>query len=171
MYMPNKTIYVSDKDLSLFDRAQEIAGEALSSVIALALREYVSRNEAKGKGMREIAVKVGQASSQREQRFIGQELGKWSGFSDDKVWLQEAKIYRTQKGNWAVYFKTNSKATLLTNPQEWKLSGDYLIDSQQCELIVAEELAELEKKLPKALYTVIKDLAKKEENPVEYLDI
>src|SRR5487761_902263 len=100
--MGNKTIYVSDKDESLFNRAKEIAGEALSSVIARALREYVSRHEEKEKGMKEISVKIGQSNSQREQRFIGQEVGKWSGFSDDKVWLMDAKIYRTQKENWAI---------------------------------------------------------------------
>ncbi|HEY4876569.1 MAG TPA: hypothetical protein VIH86_13410, partial [Puia sp.] len=63
--MGNRTIYVSEKDESLFERAKEIAGEALSSVIARALREYVTRNEEKGKGMKEITVKIGQHDSQR----------------------------------------------------------------------------------------------------------
>ena len=36
--MGNKTIYVSEKDEVLFNRAKEIAGEALSSVIARALQ-------------------------------------------------------------------------------------------------------------------------------------
>src|ERR1700761_2366593 len=100
--MSNKTIYVSDKDEPLFERAKELAGEALSSVIARALREFVARHEEKGKGMKEITVKVGQHDSQREQRFIGQEVGKWSGFSDDNEWWMDAKIYITQKGNWAI---------------------------------------------------------------------
>src|SRR5579864_87540 len=116
--MGNKTIYVSESDEPLFNRAKDIAGEALSSVIARALREYVSRHEEKGKGMKEISVKIGQHSSQREQRFVGHEVGKWSGFSDDKVWLMDAKIYRTQKGNWAILLRHTTKATLLTNPKE-----------------------------------------------------
>ena len=134
--MGNKTIYVSEKDESLFNKAKEIAGEALSSVIALALREYVSRHEEKTKGMKEITVKVGVQGSEREQRFVGQEIGKWSGFSNDKVWLMDAVIYQTQKGNWAILLRQSAKATLLTNPKEWKNSGDYLENATKKELIV-----------------------------------
>lgn len=169
--MGNKTIYVSEKDESLFERAKEIAGEALSSVIALALREYVSRHEEKSKGMREITVKVGQQHSQRDQRFIGQEVGTWSGFSDDKEWWMEAKIYRTQKGNWAILLHQSTKATLLTNPKEWAKNGEYLEETNGTELIVGETLNQIKTKLPKSLYATLQDLAKRFETPVEYLDI
>lgn len=169
--MSNKTIYVSDKDESLFDRAKEIAGVALSSVIARALREYVSHHEEKTKSMKEITVKVGQHNSQREQRFVGQEVGKWSGFSDDKEWLLDAKIYLTQKGNWAILLHQSTKATLLTNPKEWTKSGDYLENSKGAELIVGKTLNELKEKLPQSLYSTLQDIAKGYETPVEYLDI
>jgi EXLDI family protein len=169
--MGNKTIYVSEKDESLFERAKEIAGEALSSVIARALREYVSRHEEKGKGMKEITVKVGQHNSEREQRFVGKEIGKWSGFSDDKVWLLTAKIYHTQKANWAILLSQSTKATLLTNPKEWSKNADYLEQAKGTELIVGENLEKLKEKLPKSLYTTLQDLATRYETPVEYLDI
>ena len=39
--VPNKTIYVSDGDLPMFQRAQDLAGGNLSSAIASALRRYV----------------------------------------------------------------------------------------------------------------------------------
>jgi hypothetical protein len=39
--VPNKTIYVSDGDLPLYQRAQELAGDNLSAAIAAALRRYV----------------------------------------------------------------------------------------------------------------------------------
>ena len=42
--MPNKTIYVSDDDLPLYKKAQELAGN-LSSAISIALRKYVGLNE------------------------------------------------------------------------------------------------------------------------------
>ena len=169
--MGNRTIYVSEKDESLFNRAKEIAGEALSSVIARALREYVARHEEKGKSMKEITVKVGQHDSQREQRFVGHEIGKWSGFSDDKVWLMDAKIYLTQKENWAILLNHATKASLLTNPGEWKNSGEYLEHSSKTELIVGDSLELVKNKLPKTLYATLEDLSKKYENPVEYLDI
>lgn len=169
--MGNKTIYVSENDEPLFNRAKDIAGEALSSVIARALREYVSRHEEKGKGMKEIAVKVGQHNSEREQRFVGQEVGKWNGFSDDKVWLMDAKIFRTQKGNWAILLRHTTKATLLTNPKEWSKNADYLAHSSATELIVGEKLEHLKNKLPKTLFSTLEDLATRFETPVEYLDI
>ena len=168
--MSNRTIYVSEKDESLFERAKEIAGVALSSVIARALREYVARNEEKTKGMKEITVKVGQHDSQREQRFVGQEIGKWSGLSDDKVWWMDAKIYKTQKGNWAILLHHSVKATLLLSPGDWK-AGEYLEHSSKTELIVGESLESIEKKLPKVLYSTIQDISKRYESPVEYLDI
>lgn len=169
--MPNKTIYVSESDVSLFEEAKTIAGEALSSVISRALREYVSRHGKKAKGMKEITVKVGGHNSQREQRFVGQEVGKWSGFSDDKVWLMDAKIYQTQKGNWAILLRRSTKATLLTNPQKWGENAEYLEDTAKAELIVGGNLNELRVKLPKSLYSTIEDISKKYEAPVEYLDI
>ncbi len=171
MHMGNKTIYVSEKDESLFNRAKEIAGEALSSVISRALREYVARHEEKSKGMKEISVKVGNLNSQREQRFVGQEIGKWSGLSDDKVWLMDAKIYRTQKTNWAILLRQSAKATLLTNPKYWSKNAEYLENTNGTELIVGESLDTLEKKLPKVLVSTLQDLATRFENPVEYLDI
>ncbi|HUD45149.1 MAG TPA: EXLDI protein [Patescibacteria group bacterium] len=169
--MPNKTIYVSEKDASLFEQAKEIAGEALSSVIVRALSEFVSRNQAKKKGMKEITVKVGKDSLEREQRFIGSWIGDWSGFSDDKQWYQKATIYRTQKENWAVLLETLYKASLLTNSKEWKESGDYLINPKRCDLLVGKSTEELKDKLPADLYYTLTEYAKHDENTVEYLDI
>ncbi len=169
--MPNKTIYVSENDVSLFEEAKTIAGEALSSVIARALREYVSRHAEKEKGMKEISVKVGSHNSQREQRFVGQEIGEWSGFSDDKVWLMNAKIYQTQKGNWAILLRHSSKATLLTNPKQWSKNAEYLESAAKTELIVGKNLNQLQEKLPTSLHSTLEDISKKYEVPVEYLDI
>lgn len=169
--MGNRTIYVSEKDEPLFNRAKDIAGEALSSVISRALREYVARHEEKTKGMKEITVKIGHSTSLREQRFTGQEVGKWSGFSDDKVWLMDAKIYRTQKGNWAILLRQSTKATLLTNPKAWSKNAEYLEHSNGTELIVSESLANLKNKLPESLFSTLEDLTTSFETPVEYLDI
>ncbi len=169
--MPNKTIYVSEKDENLFEEAKAIAGEALSSVISRALREFIARNKEKEKGMKEISVKVGKEHAQQEKRFIGYSLGKWSGFSDDEVWWLEAQMYKTQKGSVAVLLQTVAKATLLTNPTLWQSSGDYLINVKKSELFVGKNAAELKAKLPTSLYEIVENSFKKDENPVEYLDI
>lgn len=169
--MPQKTIYVSESDVTLFEEAKKIAGKALSSVIATALKEYVNRNTQKEKKMHEISLKVGRRNSERETRFIGMKINKWSGFSTDRVWLQSAVIYKTQKENWAINLVTEAKATLLTNKREWRASGDYLIDPYQSELIVGKKKEDFEKKLSQELYIMLTELMEKDENPVEYLDI
>lgn len=169
--MPNKTIYVSDKDVPLFDRAKEIAGEALSSVLVRALREYVSRHEEKEKGIKEISIKVGYHNSEREQRFQGLKLGNWEGFSDDKDWWMNAAIYTTQKGNYAVHLVYVCKATLLTNKKEWIKKGDYLLNTRSSELLVGDTIDSFEKKVPESLLQTLRDVSKRYDSPVEYLDI
>jgi EXLDI family protein len=169
--MPNKTIYVSENDASLFDEAKTLAGEALSSVIVRALREFVARNRDKKKGMKEIIVTVGKDGSEREQRFVGSWIGEWSGFSDTKEWYQKATIYHTQKDNWAVVLETVYKATLLTNRKEWQESGDYLINPKRCDLLVGKSAEELKDALPEDLYHTLQEYAKHDESAIEYLDI
>jgi hypothetical protein len=41
-YMPNKTLYVKDADLPLFEQAQEQLGDSISSMFAEFLRERVA---------------------------------------------------------------------------------------------------------------------------------
>lgn len=171
MHMPNKTIYVSEADASLFEEAKQLAGEALSSVISIALHEYVARHQQKAKGMKEVSVPVGMHDAESEKRFVGNSVGKWQGFSDDKEWWMQSTIYRTQKGNWAIHLVTICKASLLTDKKAWKESGDYLINPKHAELIVGTKAKDFEKKLPNELYSTLMNLMEKEEKPIEYLDI
>ena len=80
--------------------------------------------------MKEIAVKIGQQGSESEKRFIGKKIGEWKGFSDNKEWYLGSNIYLTQKNNLVVYLITISKASLLTNKDEWKKTGDFLVNSR-----------------------------------------
>lgn len=169
--MPNKTIYVSEKDERLYEEAKQIAGEALSSVISLALGEYVAKHREKKKGMKEISLKVGKKDSEREVRFVGSYLGDWKGLSDDAIWFMRASIYRGQKGNWAVHLETVCKASLFTDKHAWKKSGDYLIDPRRSEVIVGKITAELKGKVPAELFARLSELSQKDEHPVEFLDI
>jgi EXLDI family protein len=83
----------------------------------------------------------------------------------------DAKIYQTQKGNWAILLRHSSKASLLTNPQEWQKNAEYLENSTKTELIVGEKLNQLKEKLPLSLYSTLEDMSKKLDLAVEYLDI
>jgi len=62
--MPNKTIYVKDEDLGLFEEAKKLGGESLSSVIAEALRLFVTTKRAEQQGMKECNLTVGVLRSQ-----------------------------------------------------------------------------------------------------------
>ncbi len=97
--VPNKTIYVSDSDLPLFQRAQELAGGNLSSAIATALRRYVDREEGRTEGYQEITVRVGPTKGGRKQRFMGVLLGEWA--SGD--WSQHFRVYGTRTGKFVLH--------------------------------------------------------------------
>ncbi|WKB34623.1 hypothetical protein QS257_11395 [Terrilactibacillus sp. S3-3] len=70
--MPNKTIYVPDADLSVFDKAQKLSGNNLSATIVQALRLFIKAKE--GKGFTQIEVTVGENGTYQRKRFIGKEL-------------------------------------------------------------------------------------------------
>lgn len=101
--MPNKTIYVSDGDLPLFERAQELAGGNLSAAIATALRRYVEAEEMRENG--EIVVKVGAHGAYVQKRFQGRLVGKYVTPSADHSRVLTYRVYHTAKGNLAVSLK------------------------------------------------------------------
>ncbi|RJO61925.1 EXLDI protein [candidate division WS5 bacterium] len=168
--MGNKTIYVKHGDENVYKEAQRIAGEALSSVISRALREFVDRSKALKGEMREIVVNVGPKDKEREQRFIGNQVGKWKGFSKDKEYWQTAKIYETQKGNAAILLTTVCKANFAANPSELKKNPDALKDSS-AELLIAKKPKDLKDKISADLLKKVEEALKKEEKKIEYLDI
>jgi hypothetical protein len=75
--MPNKTIYVSDDDLPLYERAQALAGGNLSAAVSRALRQFVDAQEAREGGYQQVTVQVGEGRDRREKRFSGVLLGEW----------------------------------------------------------------------------------------------
>jgi EXLDI family protein len=168
--MPNKSIYVSNEDVALFEEAKKIAGEGLSAVISKALREYVTRFKKRESAMTEISVLVGQQGHMFEKRFFARKLLEWKGLSDDKEWYLSAIVYLTEKSNLAIYLKTICKASLLFDKKKWKESGDYLQNSQKAELIVSRSISELKGKIPQGLLDLIL-LSQTNESKVEYLEI
>jgi EXLDI family protein len=100
--MPNKTIYVSDDDLTLFARAQELSGGNLSATITTALKRYVEVEEGRREGYDEITVKVGTGPG-RKVRFSGVLLGEW-GRSTSRT-VEVYRVYRTLKGRYAIHLE------------------------------------------------------------------
>ena len=52
----NKTLYIRDEDLPVWDRARELAGDKLSPVIVEALKRFVVEKEAQSRGFERIVV-------------------------------------------------------------------------------------------------------------------
>lgn len=114
--MPNKTIYVSDDDLPLFERAQELAGANLSSAIVRALRRFIELEEAKQRGLDEITVMVNTEGAHRRKRFLGQRLVRWLQPTADGKGTEILNVYRTAGNRYALHTRSIS---------DWDLSwGD-----------------------------------------------
>ena len=99
--MPNKTIYVSDADLPVFQRAQELVGGNLSAAISKALRRFVEVEEGRLEGFEEITVRVGVAPG-KLQRFQGVQLVDWNR-TDSNGGQERFHVYRTRAGKLAVH--------------------------------------------------------------------
>lgn len=123
--MPNKTIYVKDEDLGLFEEAEKLGGESLSGIIAEALRRFVATKRAEVQGMKEHILTVGVLRSQgdddtRKVRFVGRMLSSAEVFTgqtssrDDRG--TDYKIYQTQAGRILVWWKNWSR---------WEGESDY----------------------------------------------
>jgi EXLDI family protein len=104
MSVPNKTIYVSDGDLPLFERAQELSAGNLSGAIAQAVRAYVDAAEQVIlRQYRPVTVHVGPAGSRRRQRFTAVLLAEWSHAAGSAGLVEAFSAYRTVRERYAVY--------------------------------------------------------------------
>jgi hypothetical protein len=52
----NKTVYLRDEEVPLWERARELSGDKLSPVIVAALKRFVAEREAEAKGYQRIEV-------------------------------------------------------------------------------------------------------------------
>ncbi|MGW0183515.1 EXLDI protein [Nocardia sp. NPDC003345] len=170
--MPNKTIYVADDDLPLFQRAQELVGGNLSGAVVTALRRFIELEEGKVEGYDEVVLRVGH-NGVRQVRFQGSLLGEYRDEDDER--MEHVRVFRSRKGKfvlhaqyskWSEYPESQNWVRDLKNwrrmlglEQDW---GDYL-------LTITDTLEELKGKVPDQMYRRISEIA--EMAPVEDLDI
>jgi EXLDI family protein len=182
--MPNKTIYVSDDDMPLYQRAQELAGGNLSAAITRALRRFVDTEEGKNEGYEEITVQVGAAPG-RKQRFLGVLLGEWGHSTETRV--ETYRVYRTRKGKFAVHIERSPDWSWkgehgdgktgpwgLPSLKDWRVylgigAQTWSSTAAEFNLIVVDTVEELREQIPEEFYEMIKRLA--EEPLIEDLDI
>jgi len=178
--MPNRTIYISDADLPIFEKAQQLAGDNLSATIVKALRRFVEMQDERAQGFAEVTVKVGkQVHSQK--RFTGRLLARGRFRSSSEHRSDVFEIYETQKGNIALYtrnvpdwFSWGREGghdedwwnRSWANPANW---GDWESWRGEHSLDVFPALEALKERIPQELYVVAEQNLK--HGPVETLDI
>ncbi|WP_406267939.1 EXLDI protein [Nocardia sp. NBC_00881] len=176
--MPNKTIYVADDDLPLFQRAQELVGGNLSGAVVTALRRFIELEEGRLEGYDEIVLGVGR-DGVRQVRFSGTLLGEWRDVNDTRI--EHVRVYRTRKGKYVMHaqysnwdeYPADAGANLLKDwkdPKSWRrLLGVGQQDWGEFLFVVVDSLDELKGQLPDKFYQRVVDVA---EGPkIEDLDI
>ncbi len=172
--MPNKTIYVSDGDLPLFQRAQELAGDNLSAAISAALRRYVDVEEGRRQGFDEVVVRVGPGKG-RKVRFVGILIGEWVNSSFNRV--ETFRVYRGRTGKFVLHIERSPDFTMVDaegKPAGWRGYlgiGNISYGSAPAEstIEVITSLDELRAKIPPQLYDMV--IPSTQQPAVEDLDI
>ncbi len=132
--LPNKTIYVSDDDLPLFERAQVLSGANLSSAIVQALRRFIEIEEAKERGFDEITIMVNEGGVPRQKRFLGYRLVRWLQPTPDKTGTEILNVYRTAGNRFALHKRSvpdwpleGGDPDFAGNPKNWGLGSGLLL--------------------------------------------
>ena len=172
--VPNKTIYVSDGDLRLYQRAQELAGGNLSAAISTALRRYVDVEDGRRQGYDEIIVRVGPGKG-RKVRFTGVLLGEWLNSSFSRV--ETFRVYRGRTGKFVLHVERSPDYTILN--EEGKPAGwrgylgigniSYGNSPGESTLEVFASLEDLRERIPPQLYDLVAGPA--QQPALEELDI
>ena len=187
--MPNKTIYVSDEDLPLFERAQELSGANLSSAIIHALKRFIELEEAKQRGLDEVTVIVNTAGAHRRKRFTGQRIVRWLEATPDGKGTNILSVYRTAGKRYALHTRSLSDWEVswgdpeyVHDPKNWGVGNGLLKkivsigfdwegqkETGDFSLQIFETLEELKMHVSDDLYRLI--IEAKEGPEIEDLDI
>jgi len=182
--MPNRTIYVTDADLPIFEKAQKLAGDNLSSTIAHALRRFVETEEAKASGFEEITVKVGKGRPFLQKQFRGRLIAKRrlrvQNWSRSVVLI----VYQTARGRFALYTKNTPNWSGWSNKSDWSSHSSWsgmsdedwasfdwasYYEDDEHRLEIYETLDDLKGQIPEELYEAIAQVLSGDD--VEILDI
>jgi EXLDI family protein len=160
--MPNKTIYVSQDDLPLYQRAQELSGDNLSAAIATALRRFVDVEEGRREGFDEVIVRVGPGKG-RKVSYVGVLVGEWYDSTQSRQ--ETFRVYRGRTGKYVVHIARGAAWTMVDDegkPAGWRGYlgiGNVSYGSAPAEstLEVVDSLDELRTRIPQPLYDIVAD--------------
>jgi EXLDI family protein len=172
--VPNKTIYVSDGDLKIYRRAQELAGGNLSAAIATALRRYVDLQEGLREGFEDVVVRVGIGSG-RKVRFTGVLVGEW--MDTRELATERFRVWRGRIGKYVLHVERSETFWMVDGegkPAGWRAhlglsDARYGSSPKESTLEVIETLEGLREKVPPELFEMVSRSAR--QPTVEELDI
>src|SRR5579875_2331035 len=162
--MPNRTIYVADADLPIFEKAQQLAGDNLSATIVQALRRFVESEEARASGYQEITITVGKGKPYLQKQFRGRLLIKRRLALSSKARVLSLEVYQTIHGRFALYSRN-------LPDRDWSISGwGEAYEPEERRLDVFENLEALKETIPEEMYeSIVRYLQQGDE--IEFLDI
>ena len=170
--MPTKTIYVSEDDLPVFEEAQVIAKDNLSSTIIRALRAFIVSEKAQQEQFETMTIKVGKCAPYRVVQFKGRLLGRQIIHPEQNMRKITLAVYLTMHNHFALRAKNVPDWTAWTGRSEkdWgEVSWSSMSSEPELELRVVDSLEELRHFIPEELFTIVNHSLNGPE--VEFLDI
>ncbi len=172
--MPNRTIYVSEDDMPLFQLAQKLSGDNVSSAIVQALRRFVDVEQQRRHGYDQVVVRVGDAGSRTKKRFLGVRIARWRHQTSTGKRVEIFDVYRTAKGHLAVHKRVSPNWVFWSDPESWRDPANWSAgwDAEEAgssSLEVFGSSDELKGHVPDELHAAV--LHSFDEVPLEDLDI
>lgn len=105
----NKTLYIRDEDIPIWDRARELAGDKLSPVVVTGLKKFIAEKEAEeaeSRGFHRIALTYNDSAEHnipKTKAFIG----KWLFPTTEPLELRDSDSYFSSYYSLAVTLKGN----------------------------------------------------------------
>ena len=153
--MPNKTIYVADTDMPVFEKAQALVGGNLSAAIAQAIRQFVADRESdRGATIGEVILTVSEQGIPTKKRFRGQFIAEQRVRTPDGARTLLYRIYRSEKGKFVIWsrsapaWESQDRSTWTHRSQAWNADwwrGEMRLDS-------FDTLDDLQGNIPESLY-------------------
>jgi hypothetical protein len=153
MMMPNKTIYVRDADVELWEKAEKLSGGSVSRLIAEALRRYVAEREKNSTyHYHRIVLDAKVPFASDKKAFVG----RWLIAPDEELQVADNRgkfdgtcwsVAVTQKGKLIVYKSNESEKLANVEVYHWfdearasgRIPNEVLLDA---ELRFSEEVVE-----------------------------
>src|SRR4051794_3502870 len=105
----NKTIYLRDEDVAIWEKAKEFAGDTLSQIVVLGLKQYVAARDAEKRDFERIVLEFRDSDKghlPQKKAFYGRWIispNEPCRVTDDGDGVYYGAVAETAKGNIAIF--------------------------------------------------------------------